>query len=113
MVPVSEAPRSRTETKVEMPPVEDAGKTGLKTRIQQLIDSNQVVVFSKSYCPYCVKVSLCAGAAVLLCFYQPGHCSPRRATSTCWVYLLALKPGLKPRSHQKRRGGVTLHKVNV
>uniref|UniRef100_A0A8C4Z231 thioredoxin-disulfide reductase (NADPH) n=1 Tax=Gadus morhua TaxID=8049 RepID=A0A8C4Z231_GADMO len=40
-----------------MPPVEkDAGKTGLKTRIQELIESNQVVVFSKSYCPFCVKV---------------------------------------------------------
>ncbi|KAM7006305.1 thioredoxin reductase 3 isoform 1-T1 [Tautogolabrus adspersus] len=40
-----------------MPPIEnDTGKNELKTRIQQLIDSNQVVVFSKSYCPYCVKV---------------------------------------------------------
>uniref|UniRef100_A0A665WNN5 thioredoxin-disulfide reductase (NADPH) n=1 Tax=Echeneis naucrates TaxID=173247 RepID=A0A665WNN5_ECHNA len=40
-----------------MPPVEnDAGKNELRCRIQQLIDSNQVMVFSKSYCPYCVKV---------------------------------------------------------
>ncbi|XP_065811423.1 thioredoxin reductase 3 isoform X1 [Labrus bergylta] len=40
-----------------MPPIEnDTGKNELKTRIQQLIDSNQVLVFSKSYCPYCVKV---------------------------------------------------------
>uniref|UniRef100_A0A7N8YQ42 thioredoxin-disulfide reductase (NADPH) n=1 Tax=Mastacembelus armatus TaxID=205130 RepID=A0A7N8YQ42_9TELE len=40
-----------------MPPVEnDTGKNELKSRIQQLIDSNQVMVFSKSYCPYCVKV---------------------------------------------------------
>lgn len=40
-----------------MPPIEnDTGKSELKTRIQQLIDSNQVLVFSKSYCPYCVKV---------------------------------------------------------
>uniref|UniRef100_A0A4W6FGD9 thioredoxin-disulfide reductase (NADPH) n=1 Tax=Lates calcarifer TaxID=8187 RepID=A0A4W6FGD9_LATCA len=40
-----------------MPPIEnDTGKSELKSRIQQLIDSNQVVVFSKSYCPYCVKV---------------------------------------------------------
>ncbi|KAM9361722.1 thioredoxin reductase 3 [Symphorus nematophorus] len=40
-----------------MPPIEnDTGKNELKTRIQQLIDSNQVMVFSKSYCPYCVKV---------------------------------------------------------
>ncbi|TNN78570.1 Thioredoxin reductase 3 [Liparis tanakae] len=40
-----------------MPPIEkDTGKTELKSQIQQLIDSNQVMVFSKSYCPYCVKV---------------------------------------------------------
>ncbi|XP_053724062.1 thioredoxin reductase 3 isoform X1 [Synchiropus splendidus] len=40
-----------------MPPVEnDSGKNDIKSRIQQLIDSNQVMVFSKSYCPYCVKV---------------------------------------------------------
>uniref|UniRef100_A0A7N8YA67 thioredoxin-disulfide reductase (NADPH) n=1 Tax=Mastacembelus armatus TaxID=205130 RepID=A0A7N8YA67_9TELE len=42
---------------LKMPPVEnDTGKNELKSRIQQLIDSNQVMVFSKSYCPYCVKV---------------------------------------------------------
>ncbi|XP_028680184.1 thioredoxin reductase 3 [Erpetoichthys calabaricus] len=28
----------------------------LRARVQSLIDSNRVVVFSKSYCPYCVKV---------------------------------------------------------
>ncbi|XP_034724379.1 thioredoxin reductase 3 isoform X1 [Etheostoma cragini] len=40
-----------------MPPVEnDTGKKELKSRIQQLIDSNQVMVFSKSYCPFCIKV---------------------------------------------------------
>ncbi|KAA8593541.1 hypothetical protein FQN60_009657 [Etheostoma spectabile] len=40
-----------------MPPVEnDTGKKALKSRIQQLIDSNQVMVFSKSYCPFCIKV---------------------------------------------------------
>ncbi|XP_037629882.1 thioredoxin reductase 3 isoform X1 [Sebastes umbrosus] len=40
-----------------MPPIQpDSGKNELKTRIQQLIDTNQVMVFSKSYCPYCVKV---------------------------------------------------------
>ncbi|KAF3689428.1 Thioredoxin reductase 3 [Channa argus] len=40
-----------------MPPVEnDTGKNELKSRIQQLIDSNPVVVFSKSYCPFCLKV---------------------------------------------------------
>uniref|UniRef100_A0A672ZDE8 thioredoxin-disulfide reductase (NADPH) n=1 Tax=Sphaeramia orbicularis TaxID=375764 RepID=A0A672ZDE8_9TELE len=38
-----------------MPPIEN-DKNELKSRIQQLIDSNQVLVFSKSYCPYCVKV---------------------------------------------------------
>lgn len=48
-----------------MPPVEnDTGKTELKSRIQQLIDTNQVIVFSKSYCPYCVKVRYL--------FYRPG-----------------------------------------
>lgn len=42
---------------LEMPPIEnDGGKTELKTRIQELIDSNQVMVFSKSYCPYCLQV---------------------------------------------------------
>ncbi|XP_068598034.1 thioredoxin reductase 3 [Brachionichthys hirsutus] len=35
-----------------MPPVEN----DLKKRIKQLIDSNQVMVFSKSYCPYCLQV---------------------------------------------------------
>uniref|UniRef100_A0A674MDH2 thioredoxin-disulfide reductase (NADPH) n=2 Tax=Takifugu rubripes TaxID=31033 RepID=A0A674MDH2_TAKRU len=41
----------------KMPPIEnESGKNDLKSRIQQLIDSNQVMVFSKSYCPYCVKV---------------------------------------------------------
>ncbi|XP_063766919.1 thioredoxin reductase 3 isoform X1 [Eleginops maclovinus] len=40
-----------------MPPIEnDTGKNELKSQIQLLIDSNQVMVFSKSYCPYCVKV---------------------------------------------------------
>ncbi|XP_078103815.1 thioredoxin reductase 3 isoform X1 [Sander vitreus] len=40
-----------------MPPIDnDTGKKELKCRIQQLIDSNQVMVFSKSYCPFCIKV---------------------------------------------------------
>ncbi|KAG7275903.1 hypothetical protein CRUP_009592 [Coryphaenoides rupestris] len=40
-----------------MPPVDtDPGKTELRGRLEQLLASNQVVVFSKSYCPYCVKV---------------------------------------------------------
>ncbi|XP_068171458.1 thioredoxin reductase 3 [Antennarius striatus] len=40
-----------------MPPVEnDTGKNDLKSRIAELIDSNQVMLFSKSYCPFCVKV---------------------------------------------------------
>uniref|UniRef100_A0A8C3AA57 thioredoxin-disulfide reductase (NADPH) n=1 Tax=Cyclopterus lumpus TaxID=8103 RepID=A0A8C3AA57_CYCLU len=44
-------------TTSKMPPIEkDTGKNELKSQIQQLIDSNQVMVFSKSYCPYCVKV---------------------------------------------------------
>uniref|UniRef100_A0A7N8X587 thioredoxin-disulfide reductase (NADPH) n=1 Tax=Mastacembelus armatus TaxID=205130 RepID=A0A7N8X587_9TELE len=38
----------------------------LKSRIQQLIDSNQVMVFSKSYCPYCVKVRSLLKKAVWL-----------------------------------------------
>mmetsp|Transcript_46244 Transcript_46244/g.116449 ORF Transcript_46244/g.116449 Transcript_46244/m.116449 type:complete len:171 (+) Transcript_46244:3-515(+) len=32
---------------------EQAGKGDLKTYVQHLIDSNPVMVFSKSYCPYC------------------------------------------------------------
>uniref|UniRef100_H3CPJ1 thioredoxin-disulfide reductase (NADPH) n=1 Tax=Tetraodon nigroviridis TaxID=99883 RepID=H3CPJ1_TETNG len=40
-----------------MPPIDnESGKNDLKSRIQQLIDSNQVMVFSKSYCPFCVQV---------------------------------------------------------
>uniref|UniRef100_A0A4W4EAA8 thioredoxin-disulfide reductase (NADPH) n=1 Tax=Electrophorus electricus TaxID=8005 RepID=A0A4W4EAA8_ELEEL len=40
-----------------MPPVEnEASRSRIKARIQELIDSNLVVVFSKSYCPYCNKV---------------------------------------------------------
>ncbi|XP_034023308.1 thioredoxin reductase 3 [Thalassophryne amazonica] len=40
-----------------MPPIEnDAVKNELRSRIQHLIDSNQVIVFSKSQCPYCVTV---------------------------------------------------------
>ncbi|XP_076870244.1 thioredoxin reductase 3 [Brachyhypopomus gauderio] len=40
-----------------MPPVDDeAGRGQIKARIRELIDSNAVVVFSKSYCPYCNKV---------------------------------------------------------
>uniref|UniRef100_A0A3Q2Y0K6 thioredoxin-disulfide reductase (NADPH) n=1 Tax=Hippocampus comes TaxID=109280 RepID=A0A3Q2Y0K6_HIPCM len=40
-----------------MPPIEnETGKNELKSRIQSLIDSSRVVVFSKSYCPYCVTV---------------------------------------------------------
>lgn len=40
-----------------MPPIEkDSGRNELKLRIQELIDTNPVMVFSKSYCPYCVKV---------------------------------------------------------
>uniref|UniRef100_A0A8C7Y0L5 Thioredoxin reductase 3 n=1 Tax=Oryzias sinensis TaxID=183150 RepID=A0A8C7Y0L5_9TELE len=40
-----------------MPPIgNDAGKNDLKMRIQQLIESNAVMVFSKSSCPFCVRV---------------------------------------------------------
>ncbi|RVE72410.1 hypothetical protein OJAV_G00042770 [Oryzias javanicus] len=40
-----------------MPPIEnDPGKNDLKLRIQQLIESNSVMIFSKSSCPFCVRV---------------------------------------------------------
>ncbi|KAI1890469.1 hypothetical protein AGOR_G00154030 [Albula goreensis] len=40
-----------------MPPTGcESGRDEIKSRIQELIDSNPVLVFSKSYCPYCVKV---------------------------------------------------------
>ncbi|KAJ3602818.1 hypothetical protein NHX12_030566 [Muraenolepis orangiensis] len=40
-----------------MPPIDqDAGKTEVRGRVHHLLDSNQVVVFSKTYCPYCVTV---------------------------------------------------------
>ncbi|KAJ8400660.1 hypothetical protein AAFF_G00394290 [Aldrovandia affinis] len=40
-----------------MPPTGcDSGRDEIKSQIQKLIDSSQVLVFSKSRCPYCVKV---------------------------------------------------------
>ncbi|XP_058855829.1 thioredoxin reductase 1, cytoplasmic-like [Acipenser ruthenus] len=40
-----------------MPPTGcGSGRDEMKTQIQALIDSNQVMLFSKSYCPFCVKV---------------------------------------------------------
>uniref|UniRef100_A0A673MGQ9 thioredoxin-disulfide reductase (NADPH) n=1 Tax=Sinocyclocheilus rhinocerous TaxID=307959 RepID=A0A673MGQ9_9TELE len=40
-----------------MPPIEnDAGREQIRSKIEELIDSHQVLVFSKSFCPYCVKV---------------------------------------------------------
>ncbi|KAG7326480.1 hypothetical protein KOW79_009881 [Hemibagrus wyckioides] len=38
-----------------MPPVEN-DNAQIKARLQEFIDSNLVVIFSKSYCPYCKKV---------------------------------------------------------
>uniref|UniRef100_A0A8D3DD28 Thioredoxin-disulfide reductase n=1 Tax=Scophthalmus maximus TaxID=52904 RepID=A0A8D3DD28_SCOMX len=55
--PVEACPVQADGHSSKMPPIEsDTGKNELKSRIQQLIDSNQVMVFSKSYCPYCIKV---------------------------------------------------------
>uniref|UniRef100_A0A673MAJ6 thioredoxin-disulfide reductase (NADPH) n=1 Tax=Sinocyclocheilus rhinocerous TaxID=307959 RepID=A0A673MAJ6_9TELE len=43
---------------IVMPPIEnDAGREQIRSKIEELIDSHQVLVFSKSFCPYCVKVS--------------------------------------------------------
>ncbi|XP_016114205.1 LOW QUALITY PROTEIN: thioredoxin reductase 3-like [Sinocyclocheilus grahami] len=40
-----------------MPPIEsDAGREQIRSKIKEMIDSHQVLVFSKSFCPYCVKV---------------------------------------------------------
>ncbi|XP_030632148.1 thioredoxin reductase 3 isoform X2 [Chanos chanos] len=40
-----------------MPPIEnDVGREQIKSRIKELIDTNPVLIFSKSYCPYCVTV---------------------------------------------------------
>ncbi|XP_056097546.1 thioredoxin reductase 3 [Rhinichthys klamathensis goyatoka] len=40
-----------------MPPIEnDGGREQIRLKIKELIDSNQVMVFSKSFCPFCVKV---------------------------------------------------------
>ncbi|KAG5836100.1 thioredoxin reductase 3 [Anguilla anguilla] len=40
-----------------MPPTGcNSGRDQIKSRIQELIDSSEVLVFSKSSCPYCVKV---------------------------------------------------------
>ncbi|KAL1273405.1 hypothetical protein QQF64_029267 [Cirrhinus molitorella] len=42
---------------ITMPPIEnDAGREQTRLKIKELIDSNQVMVFSKSSCPYCIKV---------------------------------------------------------
>uniref|UniRef100_A0A673L635 thioredoxin-disulfide reductase (NADPH) n=1 Tax=Sinocyclocheilus rhinocerous TaxID=307959 RepID=A0A673L635_9TELE len=41
-----------------MPPIEnEAGREQIRSKIKELIDANQVLVFSKSFCPFCVKVS--------------------------------------------------------
>ncbi|XP_016364785.1 thioredoxin reductase 3 isoform X1 [Sinocyclocheilus rhinocerous] len=40
-----------------MPPIEnEAGREQIRSKIKELIDANQVLVFSKSFCPFCVKV---------------------------------------------------------
>ncbi|XP_023682624.1 thioredoxin reductase 3 [Paramormyrops kingsleyae] len=39
-----------------MPPTGACERGNLKARIKELIDTNQVLIFSKSYCPYCKKV---------------------------------------------------------
>lgn len=70
----------RRKSLAKMPPIEnDAGKNELKTRIQQLIDTNKVMVFSKTYCPYCVKVScsFCRrdGGSLLNFHLPPAECS--------------------------------------
>lgn len=71
---------------LKMPPIEnDTGKNELKTRIQDLIDSNQVLVFSKSYCPYCVKVrySFCRrGGGDLACAGRKLPSSPAKYTGS-------------------------------
>uniref|UniRef100_A0A671KM43 thioredoxin-disulfide reductase (NADPH) n=1 Tax=Sinocyclocheilus anshuiensis TaxID=1608454 RepID=A0A671KM43_9TELE len=40
-----------------MPPIENEGLEQIRSKIKELIDANQVLVFSKSFCPFCVKVS--------------------------------------------------------
>uniref|UniRef100_A0A671KP31 thioredoxin-disulfide reductase (NADPH) n=1 Tax=Sinocyclocheilus anshuiensis TaxID=1608454 RepID=A0A671KP31_9TELE len=39
-----------------MPPIENEGLEQIRSKIKELIDANQVLVFSKSFCPFCVKV---------------------------------------------------------
>uniref|UniRef100_A0A673MAD4 Thioredoxin reductase 1, cytoplasmic-like n=1 Tax=Sinocyclocheilus rhinocerous TaxID=307959 RepID=A0A673MAD4_9TELE len=49
---------TRDRLLIVMPPIEnDAGREQIRSKIEELIDSHQVLVFSKSFCPYCVKVS--------------------------------------------------------
>lgn len=79
-----------------MPPIEnDTGKSELKTRIQQLIDSNQVLVFSKSYCPYCVKVRYIFRLSGTAPVRRSENFMPllrsRRAPSNCWLVLCYMK----------------------
>jgi len=42
------------DVQTAMPPIGDA--RDLRSLIQEHIDNNKVVMFSKSYCPYCKKV---------------------------------------------------------
>uniref|UniRef100_A0A671KIF5 thioredoxin-disulfide reductase (NADPH) n=1 Tax=Sinocyclocheilus anshuiensis TaxID=1608454 RepID=A0A671KIF5_9TELE len=47
---------TRDRLLIIMPPIENEGLEQIRSKIKELIDANQVLVFSKSFCPFCVKV---------------------------------------------------------
>ena len=48
-----------------MPPIDDKGLSPLD-QVQVKINEHKVMMFSKSYCPYCIKVSRFVATAIQL-----------------------------------------------
>ena len=41
-----------------MPPTKDVDKKAIDHLVEKYIEENDVMIFSKSWCPYCTKVGL-------------------------------------------------------
>ena len=50
--------RSVVRNFFRMPPITGASDEGTQKLVQQMVDENKVMIFSKSYCPFCKKVNL-------------------------------------------------------
>jgi len=48
--------RSVVRNFFRMPPITGASDEGTQKLVQQMVDENKVMIFSKSYCPFCKKV---------------------------------------------------------